>query len=80
VLTVSTGTNPIYQAVGTTGSNNFNTRTIVGQPIGQFVGLKSIGVFQSAAEIQSYVSKTGVVLMPNAKAGDLKMDDVNEME
>ena len=77
VLTVSTGTNPIYQAVGTTGSNNFNTRTIVGQPIGQFVGLKAIGVFQSSAEIQSYVSKTGVVLMPNAKAGDLKMEDVN---
>lgn len=78
VLDVSTGTNPIYQAVGTTGSNNWNTRTIVGQPIGQFVGLKAIGVFQSAAEIQSYVSKTGTVLMPNAKAGDLKMADINE--
>jgi TonB-linked SusC/RagA family outer membrane protein len=78
VLNVSTGTNPIYQAVGTTGSNNFNTRTIVGQPIGQFVGLKVIGVFQSAAEVQSYVSKTGTVLMPNAKAGDLKMADINE--
>lgn len=78
VLDVSTGTNPIYQAVGTTGSNNWNTRTIVGQPIGQFVGLQAIGVFQSAAEIQSYVSKTGTVLMPNAKAGDLKMADINE--
>lgn len=77
VLTVSTGANPIYQAVGTTGSNNWNTRTIVGQPIGQFVGLKVIGVFQSAADVQSYVSKNGTVLMPNAKAGDLKMADVN---
>ena len=78
VLDVSTGTNPIYQAVGTTGSNNWNTRTIAGQPIGQFVGLKVIGVFQSAAEVQSYVSKNAVVLMPNAKAGDLKMADINE--
>jgi len=78
VLDVSTGTNPIYQAVGTTGSNNWNTRTIAGQPIGQFVGLNVIGVFQSAAEVQSYVSKNNVVLMPNAKAGDLKMQDVNE--
>lgn len=77
VLAVSTGTNPIYQAVGTTGSNNWNTRTIVGQPIGQFVGLKVIGVFQSDAEVQNYVSKNGVVLMPNAKAGDLKMADIN---
>ncbi|MBO9681509.1 MAG: TonB-dependent receptor [Flavisolibacter sp.] len=78
VLNVSTGTNPIYQAVGTTGSNNFNTRTIQGQPIGQFVGLKVIGVFQSAAEVQNYVSKNGTVLMPNARAGDLKMADINE--
>jgi TonB-linked SusC/RagA family outer membrane protein len=78
VLNVSTGTNPIYQAVGTTGSNNFNTRTIQGQPIGQFVGLKVIGVFQSDAEVQNYVSKNGTVLMPNAKAGDLKMADINE--
>lgn len=78
VLEVSTGTNPIYQAVGTTGSNNWNTRTIVGQPIGQFVGLKVIGVFQSDAEVKSYVSKTGVILMPNAKAGDLKMANTND--
>ncbi|MEI9909410.1 MAG: TonB-dependent receptor [Bacteroidota bacterium] len=78
VLDVSTGTNPIYQAVGTTGSNNWNTRTMAGQPIGQFVGLHVIGVFQSAAEVQSYVSKNAVVLMPNAKAGDLKMADINE--
>ena len=77
VLDVSTGTNPIFQAVGTTGSNNWNTRTMAGRPIGEFVGLKVIGVFQSAAEVQSYVSKTGAVLMPNARAGDLKMADIN---
>lgn len=78
VLNVSTGVNPIYQAVGTTGSNNWNTRTVEGRPIGEFVGLKAIGVFQSDAEVKSYVSKNGVVLMPNAKAGDLKMEDINE--
>ena len=77
VLDVSTGTNPIYQAVGTTGSNNWNTRTIQGEPIGQFVGLQVIGIFQSDAEVRSYVSKDGTKLMPNAKAGDFKMADVN---
>lgn len=77
VLSVSSGKNPIYQAVGTTGSNNWNTMTIVGQPIGEFVGLKAIGVFQSAADVQSYVSKSGVVIMPNARAGDLKFADIN---
>lgn len=78
VLDVSTGANPIFQAVGTTGSNNWNTRTIQGQPIGQFVGLKAVGVFQTDAEIRSYVSKSGAVLMPNARPGDLKFADVNE--
>jgi TonB-linked SusC/RagA family outer membrane protein len=77
VLDVTTGANPIYQAVGTTGSNNWNTRTIVGQPIGQFVGLQAIGVFQNAGEVTSYVSKDGKVLMPDAKPGDLKMADTN---
>jgi len=77
VLEVSTGANPIYQAVGTTGSNNWNTRTILGQPIGQFVGLQVIGVFQDTTEVKTYVDKNGKIIMPNAAPGDLKMADVN---
>lgn len=76
VLSVSTGANPIYQAVGTTGSNNFNTRTIVGQPIGEFYGLKVIGVFQTAADVQAY-KKGSTVIQPNAVPGDFKFQDVN---
>jgi TonB-linked SusC/RagA family outer membrane protein len=78
VLEVSSGSNPIYQAVGTTGSNNWNTRTIVGQPIGQFIGLQSIGVFQNAAQIQGYTNKNNLPIMPNAVPGDLIMRDVND--
>ncbi len=77
VLAVSTGANPIYQQVGPTGSNNFNTRTIVGQPIGQFFGYQVLGIFQSAADIAGYKSGTGVVIQPNAQAGDFKYQDVN---
>ena len=77
VLDVSTGANPIYQAVGTTGSNNFNTRTVAGQPIGQFFGLQVIGVFQSAADVANYKSSTGAVIQPNAVPGDFKFSDIN---
>ncbi len=77
VLEVSTGANPIYQQVGPTGSNNFNTRTIVGEPIGEFFGYEVIGVFQSAADVASYKSKDAIIIQPNAKAGDLKYEDVN---
>ncbi|HVN57762.1 MAG TPA: TonB-dependent receptor [Bacteroidales bacterium] len=76
VLDVSTGANPIYQAIGTTGSNNFNTRTIVGQPIGQFFGLRVLGVFQSQAEINAY-TKNGNPIQPSAVPGDFKYADVN---
>jgi TonB-linked SusC/RagA family outer membrane protein len=77
VLSVSTGANPIYQAVGTTGSNNFNTRTIVGDPIGEFFGLQVIGVFQSQAEIDAYKSGTGAIIQSTAKPGDFKFQDLN---
>lgn len=77
VLSVSTGDNSIYQAVGTTGSNNYNTRTVAGQPIGQFVGLKVIGIFQSQADIDSYTGSTGSKIQPTAKPGDFKFSDVN---
>jgi TonB-linked SusC/RagA family outer membrane protein len=77
VLEVSTGANPIYQQVGPTGSNNFNTRTIVGEPIGVFFGYKVIGVFQSAADVANYKDKNGNIIQPNAQAGDFMYQDVN---
>jgi len=77
VLEVSTGANPIYQAVGTTGSNNFNTRTVVGQPIGQFFGLQVVGVFQSQPDIDNYKSGDGAIIQSTAKPGDFKFKDIN---
>jgi len=71
VLTVSTGANPIYQAVGTTGSNNFNTKTVVGRPIGEFFGYVVDGIFQSDAEAAASPQKA------SAKAGDFKYRDIS---
>ena len=77
VLEVSTGANPIFQAVGTTGSNNYNTRTVVGQPIGEFYGLQVVGVFQNQGEVDNYKTSEGNVIQPNAQPGDFKYQDVN---
>jgi len=77
VLEVSTGANPIDQAVGTTGGAT-NTRTIVGQPIGQFFGFEVLGIFQSQEDIDSYVSSGGEVVQPNAVPGDFKYADLND--
>ncbi|QHS54703.1 TonB-dependent receptor [Mucilaginibacter sp. 14171R-50] len=77
VLEVSSGRNPIYQAVSTPGSNNFNTRTVVGEPIGQFYGLKVVGIFQTDAEVAAYKNKAGGKIQPEAIAGNFKYQDTN---
>jgi TonB-linked SusC/RagA family outer membrane protein len=76
VLEVSTGANPIDVAVGTTGGAT-NTRTVVGQPIGQFFGFQVLGIFQSQEDIDGYTSSDGTVLQPNAAPGDFKYADLN---
>lgn len=75
VLEVATGANPIDQAVGTTGGA-LNTRTVVGQPIGQFYGFQVIGVFQSQKDIDDYAMDT-TAIQPNAVPGDFKYQDIN---
>ncbi|GAA4320777.1 TonB-dependent receptor [Mucilaginibacter gynuensis] len=75
VLSVA-GNNYIDQAVNTVGSANINTHTVLGQPIGQFYGLKVVGIFQTPEEVAAY-KKGDNQIMPNAKAGDFKYQDVN---
>jgi TonB-linked SusC/RagA family outer membrane protein len=70
VLSVETGGNPIYGGGGGATGGQFTTRTVVGQPIGQFFGLQVDGVFQTQADI------TGS-LQPNAKPGDFRYRDMN---
>lgn len=77
VLDVSTGSNPIYQAVGTTGGAQ-NTRTIAGYPIGHFFGYEVVGVFQSQEEIDAYTSSGGEIIQAEAAPGDFKYRDVND--
>lgn len=47
------------------------TRTYTGRPVGEFFGYKSIGVFQTPEEINSYPH------LANTKPGHLKFEDVN---
>jgi len=36
-----------------------------------------LGVFQTDAEVTSYVNKSGIIIQPGAHAGDLKYQDTN---
>ncbi|MDQ0638456.1 TonB-linked SusC/RagA family outer membrane protein [Pedobacter sp. W3I1] len=52
------------------------SRTAVGQPIGQFYGYKTAGIFQSQAEVDGYIGKNGKI-QPNARPGDFRFQDIN---
>ncbi len=54
------------------------TRTEVGLPIAYFYGYETDGIFQNNAEVFQHIGRTGNVLQPNAKPGDVRFVDVNE--
>lgn len=54
------------------------TRSQVGQPVGQWYLIRSLGLFQSQEEINNHTNKAGVVIQPFAKPGDVKYQDKND--
>lgn len=54
------------------------TRMSEGEPVGHFVGYKTLGIFQDQTEVFSHLSNSGDVLQPNAAPGDLIFADVNK--
>lgn len=65
------------------GSGAFSQSQFVkfekGQPLAEFYGLKTAGLFQSWADVNSYVNSTGGLIQPNAHPGDIKFVDVNKL-
>jgi TonB-dependent starch-binding outer membrane protein SusC len=53
------------------------TRTKVGEPFGFFYGYQTQGIFQNQAEVNSYKSKDGAIIQPNAKPGDFRFADLD---
>jgi TonB-linked SusC/RagA family outer membrane protein len=52
-------------------------RAQVGYPIGYFWGYKTLGVFQTDAEVAAYKNSSEKIIQPTAVAGDLKFADTN---
>jgi TonB-linked SusC/RagA family outer membrane protein len=70
VLSVVSGKNPIYSGGNGVANGALATRTVVGEPIGEFYGYKVVGVFQTAAQVSA--SK-----QPTAIPGDFIYQDTN---
>lgn len=52
-------------------------RSAVGQAWYSYYLVKTDGLFQTQAEVDAYVDKSGKKIQPNAKAGDMKFIDLN---
>ncbi|HXB08398.1 MAG TPA: TonB-dependent receptor [Puia sp.] len=52
-------------------------RAQVGHSIGQWYMIKTAGIFKSQAEVTGYTNKSGQIIQPNAKPGDIKYVDAN---
>ncbi|HEX2534252.1 MAG TPA: TonB-dependent receptor [Chitinophagaceae bacterium] len=54
-----------------------DARTALGRSIGEWYVLKTAGIFQTQAEINAHVGKTGELLQPWARPGDIRYIDVD---
>jgi len=76
VLALNGGQAVYGGAVG--ASQSFTTSTDNGHPVGAFYVLKTIGVFNTEAEVSAYQNSKGQVIQPTAHAGDFKYLDKND--
>ncbi len=53
------------------------SRTAPGYAVGSFYGFKTLGIFQTQADVNNYVNKAGAMIQPSAKPGDFKWADLN---
>ncbi|MDB5231759.1 MAG: TonB-dependent receptor [Chitinophagaceae bacterium] len=53
------------------------SRIAVGHAIGSFYGFQTMGIFQTQADVNSYVNKNGGLIQPGAKPGDFIWADQN---
>lgn len=56
----------------------WNTKSFVGSPIGEWYLIKTDGIFRSQEEVMNHVNSEGKVIQPNAKPGDVKYIDFND--
>jgi hypothetical protein len=55
-----------------------DARTELGRSIGEWYVLRTAGIFQSQAEVDAHKGKTGALLQPWARPGDIRYIDIDE--
>ncbi|WP_101690448.1 SusC/RagA family TonB-linked outer membrane protein [Dysgonomonas massiliensis] len=58
--------------------NQWDTKSKVGQSIGQWYLIKTDGLFKTIEEVQAHRNSKGQLIQPNAQPGDVKFIDAND--
>ncbi|RXF68671.1 SusC/RagA family TonB-linked outer membrane protein [Arcticibacter tournemirensis] len=58
--------------------NQWDTKSVVGHPIGEWYLIKTDGLFRSTDEVQAHVNSAGQLIQPNAQPGDVRFIDFND--
>lgn len=56
----------------------WDTKSVVGQPIGEWYLIKTAGIFKTEEEVQAHKNSKGDVIQPNARPGDIRYIDYND--
>ena len=56
----------------------WDTKSIVGKPIGEWYLIKTDGLFRTQEEVNAHTNSEGKIIQPNAKPGDVKFIDFND--
>ncbi len=56
----------------------WNTRSYVGEPIGEWYLIETDGLFRSMEQVFAHVDQNGNMIQPNAQPGDIRYVDANE--
>jgi|JI9StandDraft_1071089.scaffolds.fasta_scaffold01311_4 TonB-linked SusC/RagA family outer membrane protein len=76
VLNLNGGQAIIGGSIG--ASQGFTTYTVNGNPVGSFYVLRTLGVFNTAAEVTAHTNSEGTIIQETANPGDFKYDDIND--
>ena len=56
----------------------WDTKSYVGKPIGDWYLIKTDGIFRSEEEVLNHVNSKGQIIQPDAKPGDIRYIDFND--
>ncbi len=63
---------------GLPGFDQWNTKSLIGKPLGEWYLIKTDGLFRSEEEVLAHKNSQGKLIQPDAKPGDVKYVDYND--